>query len=157
MSCERLAGWRREVRNDEEDGGRQCQRPAESQANNLRTSHQRTSQLRNGGGEIDWNFLRSPHHFFATNQHFFRYTRLSSGAHEHHNHNLPSSSKMSAPLQYYGFPISQPSRSVLMLLKAAGIEFEDNLVNVLAGEFLSLSKFLSSFSALQVSKRVNLF
>lgn len=38
-----------------------------------------------------------------------------------------------ASLNFYGFPYSQPTRSVLMLLKAAGIEFENHVLNIFAG------------------------
>jgi hypothetical protein len=38
------------------------------------------------------------------------------------------------------FPFSQPTRSVLLLLKAAGVEFENLVVNIMAGQsFFSLS------------------
>jgi hypothetical protein len=38
------------------------------------------------------------------------------------------------PIKLYGFSIGQPTRSVLMLLKAANIPFEYKILNVLAGE-----------------------
>jgi glutathione S-transferase len=50
---------------------------------------------------------------------------------------------MSTTLQVYGFPFSQPTRSVLLLLKAAGVEFENHVVNIMAGQ--SFSSFVLSF------------
>jgi hypothetical protein len=36
-------------------------------------------------------------------------------------------------IKLYGFPIGQPTRSVLMLLKAANIPFEYKILNVFKG------------------------
>lgn len=37
-------------------------------------------------------------------------------------------------LQLYYFPVSQPSRSVLLLLKEAGLEYEGTVINLMKGE-----------------------
>jgi glutathione S-transferase len=37
-------------------------------------------------------------------------------------------------LKLYGFPLSQPTRSVLMLCKEGGIQYEFYIVNALKGE-----------------------
>lgn len=41
---------------------------------------------------------------------------------------------MSTPIKVYLFPLSQPSRSVRMLCREAGIPTDESIVNLMAGE-----------------------
>lgn len=46
----------------------------------------------------------------------------------------PFHSYLMSNLKLYYFPVSQPSRSVLLLLKEAGLEYEGTVINLMKGE-----------------------